>query len=291
MNSPELPKPRPLVIVVATIAALLAFAANSLLCREALGKQLIDATSFTMIRLVAGTIMLGVISAVIHRSDDRWRRAGNWLSGIALFVYAWAFSLAYRSLTAETGALVLFGCVQVTILTWGIIRGERLSRWQWLGFIMAMAGLLYLVSPGLSAPPLGGAVCMAIAGSAWGVYSVRGRGHKQPVAANAGNFAIAMCLALIVSLLDPGSLRISEPRGVLLAVISGAITSGLGYAIWYTALTGLTATRAAIVQLMVPIITALAAVMFLGGSLSLRLITAGLLILGGVALVVLERRK
>ncbi len=272
-----------------TLLALVAFAANSLLCRLALAHNSIDPASFTAIRIMSGAVALALIVVL-----PGWKRAtkpiGDWISGAMLALYAVAFSYAYTSLTAGTGALILFACVQTTMIGHGLFKGERLRSLQWLGLAAAMGGLLYLVMPGLKAPSPIGAALMAIAGIAWGVYSLRGRGVTEPGLATAGNFVYAAPIACAVMIFARQWQHVS-PYGVLLAVISGAITSGIGYVIWYAALPGLTSTRAAVVQLSVPVIAAVGGVLMLNEEPSVRLATASILTLGGVALVVLSQTK
>lgn len=272
-------------IAVLTALALLAFAGNSLLARVALRDTPIDAASFTAIRIASGALALWLI--VRLRCPDSGARAGSWASAAALFAYAAAFSFAYLSLTAATGALLLFGAVQVTMIGAALARGERLRPVQLAGVFVAFGGLVALLLPGLTAPPLLGAVLMIAAGIAWGVYSLRGRAAGDPTRVTAGNFlrATPMALALAVAALPWASI---DPRGALLALASGALTSGVGYAIWYAALPALSATRAATLQLSVPVITALGAVLLLSEPLTLRLLLCGLAVLGGIALVVLR---
>ncbi len=271
--------------VLLTALALLAFAGNSLLCRRALTHTTIDAASFTTIRVLAGAI---VLLAIVQLRSGPKHAGGSWGSALALFVYAAGFSFAYVRLTAGTGALLLFGAVQATMITAGVARGERLSALQTGGLLLAYAGLIDLVLPGLSAPPLLSATLMIAAGAAWGVYSLRAKGVGDPTAVTAGNFARAVPMALVVSVVAR-SQRSIDVTGAMYAVASGAITSGLGYAIWYTALRELRATVAATVQLSVPVIAAAGGVLLLHEPLTLRLLIATALILGGVALVVLTR--
>jgi drug/metabolite transporter (DMT)-like permease len=275
----------PLRTLLFTMLAMLAFAGNSLLCRIALSRTTIDAAVFTLIRIAAGALVLGLIA--------RWRGidrpgTGNWVSAIALFVYAAGFSYAYRDLGAATGALLLFGAVQATMIGHGLARGERLQPTQVLGLGLAVAGLVVLLLPGLSAPPVGAAVLMLGAGAAWGAYSLRGRGAGDPTTVTAGNFLratpLAVALALVPMQLGHGAWTF-DATGTACAVASGALTSGIGYAIWYAALPDLGATRAATVQLSVPVLTALGGVLLLGESASLRLAVATATILGGIALV------
>ncbi len=266
---------------------MLAFAANSVLCRMALKRTGIDPASFTLIRIAAGALMLWVLASL---SGHRRGRAGNWISAVSLLGYAAAFSFAYVSLPVGTGALLLFGAVQATMIIRGLVSGERLNVAQLAGFLIAVAGLVVLVLPGISAPPLIGALLMSGAGVCWGVYSLLGRRGSDPLATTAGNFLRAVPLAVAISLVFVRTARL-DLAGVVYAVLSGALASGLGYAIWYAALRGLTATRAAVVQLSVPIIAALAGVAILGERITLRLAISALAVLGGIALFVFEKRQ
>lgn len=282
----------PAQVFLLTTLAMLAFAANSLLCRLALRGSGIDAASFTTLRLVSGALTLWLIVRLSARgSSAAPAGAGNWWSALALFVYAAAFSLAYLSLSAATGALLLFGMVQLTMIAQGLRRGERLRGWPLAGFALAMAGLVGLLLPGLSAPPMAGSLLMALAGVAWGVYSLRGRGAGDPTRVTAGNFmrSLPFTLALGLLWLLLGQPVHMEPAGVLYALASGAVASGLGYAIWYAALPSLKAMSAATVQLSVPAIAAAGGVLFLDEALSLRLVLASIAILGGIALVILAK--
>jgi drug/metabolite transporter (DMT)-like permease len=271
----------------ATIAALVAFAANSVLCRLALGAGAVDAASFTSVRLASGALVLAALAWTFHGGPGFLRR-GSWRGAFALYGYAIAFSVAYLSLSAGTGALILFGAVQLTMVLQGLRAGERPGVRGWLGLVVASAGLVYLVLPGVTAPAPPGAACMAFAGACWGVYSLIGRGTRDPLPDTAANFVRATPLALATSLVALSWLHLS-PTGAALAVASGAISSGLGYVVWYAALRGLSATRAAVVQLTVPLLAALGGALFLGERFTLRLAVAGLLILGGVALAIAER--
>lgn len=263
-----------------TAVAMLAFAGNSLLCRLALQHSGIDPASFTTVRLTSGAVVLWALV--------RWRGqrpAGDWGSAAALFVYAAAFSYAYLSLSAGTGALLLFGAVQATMLGWGLWHGQRLGRGQTAGLVLAMGGLVALLLPGVTAPPAGGALLMTAAGVAWGVYSLRGRGAGDPTAVTAGNFVRASALAVPLALAALPWARV-DVAGLLWALCSGAVTSGLGYAIWYTALKGLQPTSSASVQLSVPVLTALGGVALLSEPLTLRLALCSAAILGGIACVI-----
>lgn len=271
------------------MAAMIAFASNSLLNRLALGQETIDAVSYTTIRLISGAIMLFMIAFLQRESGKDFLR-GSWISAACLFLYAIAFSFAYLSLTTGTGALILFGSVQMTMLIVALRSGERPHVLEWIGLLLALSGLVYLVFPGLSAPPLLGSFLMMIAGISWGFYSIRGRGSQNPLANTAGNFIYAVPMILIVLLLSFQNISISS-KGVIYAVISGALASGLGYVIWYAALRGLTTTRAATVQLSVPVIAAWSGVVLLAEQVSARLLIAAALILGGIALAVSSRVK
>lgn len=275
--------------LLATTAALIGFAANSLLCRMALGASSADAWSFTAIRLGAGALTLAAL-ARISAGSAQAREGGNWTSAVALFAYAAAFSLAYLRLSTGTGALVLFASVQATMIGWGILRGARPALLEWAGIAVALAGLALLTLPGATAPDPLGLSLMVVAGAAWGAYSLRGRASRSPLAATAGNFmrSVPFALAGLAVGFAGDSLHVGG-RGAALAVASGALASGVGYSLWYLALPGLTATRAAVVQLVVPVLAALAGIALLGESATPRLVAAGALILGGVATTVLGR--
>jgi drug/metabolite transporter (DMT)-like permease len=268
---------------------MVAFAANSLLCRAALAGGHADAASFTTLRLASGALALALLARARERASAS---SGAWGSALALFAYALLFSLAYLRIPAGTGALLLFAAVQLTMVGAGLRAGERPRALEWTGLAVSLAGLALLARPGLARPDLLGASLMLASGAAWGVYSLRGRGAGDPVARNAASFARAVPLAVAASaafalLQAPGM----TPVGAALAVASGAVTSGLGYALWYAALRGLGATQAAVVQLAVPPLAALGGVLALGESPSLRLLLAGGLILGGIALAVAGRRR
>jgi drug/metabolite transporter (DMT)-like permease len=269
--------------------ALMAFAANSVLCRLALGKNLIDAASFSAIRLISGALVLLLLVAAVSRKNAADQR-GNWTSAIMLFVYAAAFSFAYISLSAGTGALILFASVQATMIIYALFKGERLRLAGYLGLLAALSGLTYLVFPGLQAPSPAGAALMTAAGFAWGVYSLRGRGVKAPVAVTAGNFLRATAFALFISLIFFRDLHLSI-TGVWYACLSGGLTSAVGYVIWYAALKDLAATPAAMVQLIVPVLAALGGVVFLSEQPSMRLVLSSVMIIGGVALALTRREN
>ncbi|MBH9399482.1 DMT family transporter [Pseudomonas aeruginosa] len=268
-----------------TILAMLAFAGNSLLCRAALKDTAIDAVSFTALRLVSGALML-LLLLRLRRAPAGAR--GGWRGAAALFVYAAAFSYAYVQLDAGTGALLLFGAGQVSLLLAGRLRGARPGTQARAGFLRARGGLLYLWLPGASAPPLGGALLMLLSGLAWGRYTLLGRGGGDPLAVSAGNFLRAIAFAALRLLVFHGQLRLDGP-GLLYALLSGALASGLGYAVWYSALPGLTALQGASVQLSVPVLAALCGALLLGEPLGPRLPPATLAVLGGVALILLPR--
>lgn len=269
-------------VALLTTIAMLAFAGNSLFCRMALGgTDAIDPVSYTTVRLIAGACALALILRL--RLGSGTLTAGSWGSAAWLFLYAIACSYAYLSLDTGIGALILFGAVQVTMIGLGIVRGERPRPLQWLGIVTAMGGLIYLLSPGLTAPSPLGAALMTGAGVAWGMYSLRGKGTADPLAATAGNFlrAVPMGLVLVVVMVNHLHLPLT---GIVLAVISGAITSGMGYAIWYAAVRGLSAYGAAVVQLSAPVIATYAGVMLLDEDLTLRIVLASIAILGGIAI-------
>jgi drug/metabolite transporter (DMT)-like permease len=272
--------------IALTTLAMLAFASNSLLCRVALQQTSIDAASFTAIRLLSGALMLWLIARL--RSGANSGR-GNWWSAFALFVYAACFSFAYIGLTAATGALLLFGAVQATMIGHGLWAGERLRRLQLVGLLLAFGGLVGLLLPGIAAPPLSAAVLMLAAGMMWGVYSLRGKGGGDPTRVTAGNFLRAVPFAAILSILLLAGISLDH-AGIGYAILSGALASGIGYIIWYTALPRLKASTAASVQLSVPVIAALGGIVFLGEAMTLRLVLAGVTILGGIALVILEMK-
>jgi drug/metabolite transporter (DMT)-like permease len=270
-----------------TALAMLAFASNSLLCRAALSRGFADATSFTTIRVVAGALAL---AALVRWRATGGHRDGGWVPALALLAYALGFSLAYLRIPAATGALLLFAAVQVTMVGHGLASGERPGLREWIGLALSIAGLVVLTRPGLARPDPLGAGLMLLAGVAWGLYSLRGRGAGDPLHSNALSFSRAGALALAVSAVAVAldSVRLTA-AGALLAAVSGAIASGIGYAIWYAALRGLTATQAAIVQLSVPPLAAAGGVLLLGEALSARLLLAGATILGGIALAVASR--
>jgi len=301
---------------------MVAFASNSLLCRAALKQTHIDAATFTFVRIFSGAVALSVILTIQRllrvegtasppgeslatrvgfpspqfapkgrggsfslREKVGMRGFGNWISALALFVYAAGFSFAYVNLSAGTGALLLFGAVQATMIVWGLQKGERLSTVQSAGFIIAVTGLVVLVLPGISAPPLMGSTLMLAAGVAWGIYSVRGKGEKKPASATTGNFVRAVPFAAALSIIFIMRAHV-DFAGVTFGIISGAITSGLGYVIWYSVLRDLKAVSAAIVQLSVPVLAASGGILLLAEPITMRYVLASLAVLGGIALVV-----
>ncbi|QAU33726.1 DMT family transporter [Janthinobacterium sp. 17J80-10] len=274
-------------VIGMTALAMLAFAGNSLLCRVALKDTGIDAASFTTIRLVSGAVMLWLL---VCTRRGTYSGSGSWLSALMLFAYAAGFSFAYLSLPAAAGALILFGAVQATMITHGIVRGERFRGRQLLGLVLAFGGLVGLMLPGLSAPPLYGSLLMLAAGGAWGIYSLRGKGAGDPLRVTAGNFIRAIPFAIVLSAFSFKAISV-DGAGFWYALASGAITSGVGYAIWYTALPALKATNAATVQLSVPVIAALGGIVFLGESLTMRLAITSVAIIGGIALVVMSKAE
>lgn len=279
-----MPNLRPALLTVLTMVA---FAGNSLLCRVALKHTTIDAASFTEIRLISGAIVLWVVARLFRASHAG---KGNWLSGLSLFAYAACFSFAYVSLPAGTGALLLFGVVQTTMIGHGIWSGERLRGLQIIGIVLALAGLVGLLLPGISAPPLVGSMLMLAAGFAWGVYSLHGRGLGDPIKVTAGNFLMAVPFAVALSIVTIDSSKL-DSLGVGYAVVSGAVASGIGYAIWYSVLPSFKVVSAATIQLSVPVIAAFGGIIFLGEPMTVRFGLASIAILGGVALVILKKQQ
>lgn len=275
--------------ILYTVFALTAFAFNSILCRMALREGEIDAAGFTTVRLLAGAVTLAAISASIYKGQSVWK-GGHWLSALFLFLYAIFFSFAYLGLTTGTGALILFGSVQMTMIAASIIRGERPGLLELIGVLVAFGGLVYLVLPGLAAPPLVSSFLMAGAGAAWGFYTLRGKRSSDPLADTTGNFVRSVPMILIASIPFLVGLRLTS-RGIVLAVLSGALASGVGYSVWYAALKFHTATRAAVLQLAVPIMAAIGGILLLAESASLRLAVAAGLVLGGILLTIFAKRS
>ena len=272
--------------IALTALAMLAFAGNSVLCRLALGGELIDAASFASVRVLSGAVVLVLLVGL--RSPAALRASPNWPMVAGLFCYMVFFAFAYVTLSTGTGALILFCAVQLTMFAVALRSGERFGAVSWFGLVLAIAGLVYLVSPGVTAPDPAGAGLMVIAGIAWGAYSLFGRGSNDPLADTASNFLMCVPPVVVVSLLFRDEVLLTG-RGLLLAVVSGGLTSGIGYAIWYEALKGLTAARAATVQLSVPAIAAMGGVVLLAEDLTARLLLASIATLGGVALVLSQR--
>lgn len=275
---------------ILTTLAMIAFAANSILGRLALidnhGVASIDAASYTSIRLISGAIMLAIIMLI--RTQDFKAKNINYISTLMLFTYAICFSFSYINIATGTGALILFGTVQLTMIMHGLIKGERPVLSAWFGIVLAFAGLVYLMLPGVSAPPLSNALLMAVSGLAWGFYSLNGRHAKNPLTETSWNFITTLPLVLITVLIFQENAYLTQ-KGVVLAILSGAVTSAIGYSIWYSALPHLTSTRAATVQLTVPIIASIGGLIFLSETISLRLVLASIAVLGGVYLTIIPK--
>jgi len=271
-----------------TSLTLVAFASNSILCRLALGQHLVDAGTFTLVRLLSGAIVLVSLVAIRDRRLPAFHF--RWAGAFALFAYAAPFSFAYLHIPAGAGALILFGAVQATMIGWDIFHGKRFNVPELVGLVLAVAGLATLTLPGTSAPDIGGAAFMAVAGIAWGVYSLRGKGGDDPLCATAGNFMLSLVFAIPLAVAGAGEWNVSS-QGLILAAASGALASGVGYAIWYTALRGLTSTQGGIVQLLVPVLAAAGGVVFLGEAVTIRLTISGTMIVAGVLLAVLGSHR
>ena len=272
--------------LVFTGLALFAFAANSVLCRLALGEEAIDWSGFTVLRLLSGVIVLMLILQIMTRKKKS-TSSGSWPAALMLFIYAGTFSFAYITLDTGTGALVLFGAVQLTMIIGALVNGERLRIIAWSGVMIAFAGFIYLVLPGVTTPSVVGFLFMTIAGIAWGFYTLMGKGSANPLADTAFNFTRTIPFVIILAIFAIPYLELSV-RGIILAVISGAIASGIGYTIWYTALRGLSSTQAAVVQLLVPVIAAIGGIVFISESMTFHLIISSFMILGGVTLVLIR---
>jgi drug/metabolite transporter (DMT)-like permease len=271
-----------------TVLALIGFAFNSILCRMALRGDEADFASFTAVRLASGAVMLIILSYFFSKKMA-YPKGGSWMSALFLFAYAICFTFSYLGLTAGTGALILFGSVQLTMIAVSRVRGEKPRPLEWLGLITALAGLVYLVYPGLASPPLNSSLLMSAAGGAWGMYTLRGRGSGDPLGDTTGNFVRTLPFAAVALLIFLPNLHLST-FGILLAVLSGAAASGMGYAIWYRVLKHHAATRAAVMQLSVPVLVSVLGIVMLGERATLRLGIAGLLILGGIAITVARKR-
>ncbi|MGZ3236566.1 MAG: DMT family transporter [Burkholderiaceae bacterium] len=274
-------------IFVLTALTMMAFAGNSLFCRIALAHTAIDAASFTTIRLISGALMLWLL---VRTRRSTTNTSGNWGSALALFIYAASLSFSYASLTTATGALLLFGAVQATMIGQSVWRGEHLRMLQLLGLVLALGGLVGLLLPGLSAPPLVGSLVMLSSGVAWGIYTLRGIAIGDPMSATAGNFLRAAPMAAVLSVLMLNNISVDR-AGFLCALASGALTSGIGYAIWYTVLPHLKVAQASTVQLSVPVIAAVGGTVFLGETITLRMVLASIAILGGIALVICKSQR
>ena len=287
-----------------TMTALIAFAANSLLCRMALVDGAIDAWNFTAIRLLSGAACLGLIMTLqahyIKRTDLKYtenldctvlKDKGDWLSTISLVIYALCFSVAYQALDTGTGALILFAVVQLTMIGWGIYNKEKLNRVQWLALLIAFIGFMYLMLPSATTPSLSGALMMAISGVAWGVYSIRGKTCVSPLRTTGFNFLRSLVAVPILALVGMSYLTDISMKGVILGAASGAIASGIGYSIWYVAMPLLKTTQSAVVQLCVPILAAIMGVVFLSEQLTLEFVIASLVILGAVLVFVLNKNR
>ena len=273
---------------VFTAIALTAFAANSVLCRMALGGEAIDAASFTVIRLIAGAVTMGIIAMIATRKPISLKD-GSWKGAIALFIYAATFSYAYISLDTGTGALILFGAVQLTMIIVAISTGEKLTPKEWAGVFTAFAGFVFLVAPGVSTPSWQGFILMTAGGVAWGAYTLFGKESKTPLADTACNFIRTAPFVIALSIATFSGADLSQ-QGVILAILSGSLASGVGYAIWYNALKGLTKTQAAVVQLLVPVFAAAGGVLLMSEVIGVRLAVSSSLILGGILLVVMAKR-
>ncbi len=278
---------RPLRLAVLTAATMVAFAANSLLCRGALRGGALDAASFTALRLVSGAAVLVVLARA--RREPALATSGSWQSAVALAAYAAAFSYGYVRVGAGAGSLLVFGAVQLTMIAGGLRRGERPTGRQWLGLVVAASGMAVINLPSLDAPPPAGAALMLASGVAWGVYSLRGRGAAHPLAITAGNFARSVPIAAGFAAIAIAAAAHVTLRGVVLAIASGGIASGLGYALWYAVLPSLGAARGAIVQLSVPVIAAGGAIVLLDEPLRRHVAIGGAIVLGGLALALWKR--
>lgn len=277
-------------IFLLTTITMIAFGANSIFGRVALEGDAIDPSNYTFIRLLSGAIMLAILVGLSSGASLQNLKRGNLASAFCLFAYAAAFSFSYVNIETGVGALILFACVQATMIGWSLFKGDRPSLFEWLGIIVAFGAFVWLVSPGLEAPDPLAAALMAISGIAWGAYSLRGKSASDPLKATAGNFILSVPMGLALLLFSLSNSQLSG-YGVVLAIASGAITSGMGYALWYRVLPQLTATRASIVQLTVPVVAGIGGLLFLSEPLTFRFVLASALILGGVAISILLKAK
>ena len=282
MNSKDIIK-----LIILTSLALIAFAANSVLCRLALGSGAIDASSFTVLRLLSGIVVLFIIISIAKNKTKTYTK-GSWYASLMLFTYAITFSYAYISLDTGTGALILFGSVQITMILLSLISGTRLHLTEWAGVIVAFVGFIYLILPGVTTPSLTGFILMSVSGIAWGVYTMKGRGSKSPLMDTAYNFFRTAPLVVLLAIFTMSNINYSS-EGILLALLSGGITSGIGYTIWYIALGGLSSTQAAVLQLSVPVIAAIGGVVFVSEEITMRLTISAAIILGGILIVILGK--
>ncbi len=273
--------------IILTSLALIAFAANSVLCRLALGNEAIDASSFTVIRLLSGTIVLLIIISTTRNTTGTSSK-GSWAAGFMLFLYATTFSYAYISLDTGTGALILFGSVQITMILLSLISGTRLHITEWAGVVIAFTGFIYLILPEITTPSIVGFMLMTVAGIAWGIYTLKGRSSKSPLMDTAYNFLRTTPFVVLLAISTINNVNYSS-EGIVLALLSGGITSGIGYTIWYIALGGLSSTQAAVLQLSVPVIAALGGVIFVSEAITFRLTISAAMVLGGILIVVLGK--
>ena len=274
--------------IALTSFSLIAFAGNSILCKLALGQNRLDAASFTIIRLLSGIIVLLLISQVFGRKSNSINKR-NWISSAALFLYAVTFSYAYISLDTGTGALILFGAVQITMILASLIFGNRLHFWEWIGIISACSGFIYLIQPSITTPSLAGFILMTIAGIAWGIYTLRGKGSKQAIQDSASNFFYTLPFVVTLLIIEFNNINLSR-SGIILAILSGAVASGMGYTVWYMTVKRLSTLQASVVQLLVPVIAAVGGVIFAQESISMRLVLSSIAILGGILFVLLGQR-
>lgn len=284
----------PVITLTFTLCALIAFAANSVLARLALIDSNIDPLSFTSLRLLSGAIMLAVLLMITSISKNKAVKLpslkGSTISAIFLFIYALCFSIAYLSISTGTGALILFGAVQITMIIYQLFKGSKLKLVEWIGIFLAFSGFVYLVLPSLSTPSFSGFLLMAISGVAWAGYTIRGKGSHDPLSDTTGNFIRSLPLCLLVVCYILATQHTLTNTGIALAIISGAITSGVGYAIWYIALKGLSATQAGVVQLLVPVIAALGGMILVQEPITMSFVLASIMILSGILLITLQKK-